>query len=309
MWGFSEFAVCIRLHLFLKQSGSAWLTHPRGSAQTDYGVTGLSALLSDSGNPNTREETLAGRSAQHYWVIIQVGNPAPGGGEVLATPSPGHTGSGVPHFRWGDGSSEAGQKPASLPWTTHCWAWTPFYSSGGFALSCPNTDKACFSCASKTKWNFKECFGDQLRADSITIHVGGCWLWRLTDETHRPQCLPCPTLGEAATLLGQWGLHSPAHLERSDWGFLVLLAACVRCIFIADVLSGGLCLPYWSSGALYLGSFQAKNHRALSGESETFLLDALIWLGYSGHTARGRSSLHGPLPTVPAFKLVMTLMP
>ena len=64
-----------------------------------YHVRGPSALLSDPGNPNAREKTLAGRSAQLYRVIIQVGNPAPGGGEVLATPSPGCTGSGVPHSR------------------------------------------------------------------------------------------------------------------------------------------------------------------------------------------------------------------
>ena len=59
----------------------------------DYGVRGPSALLLDPGNPNTREKTLSGQSAQLYRVIIQVGNPAPGGGEVLATPSLGCTGS------------------------------------------------------------------------------------------------------------------------------------------------------------------------------------------------------------------------
>lgn len=64
-----------------------------------WGQRGPSAPLSDPGNPNTREKTLAGRSAQLYRVIIQVGNPAPGGGEALATPSLGYTGSGVPHFR------------------------------------------------------------------------------------------------------------------------------------------------------------------------------------------------------------------
>ena len=144
-------------------------------------------------------------------------------------------------------------------------------------------------------------------------HHHTCW-WMLTLEVdgRDPQTTvsPLPHAGRSSHSAGaeRASLTCP---PRAKWlGFLG--ASCCLCQMhlycrcpVWGPLSSLLVLRCSLSWQL-----QAKNHRTLSGESETFLLDALIWLAYySGHTARGRSSLHGPTPTVPACKLVMTLTP